>query len=90
MLLDQPTIVRNAEGQRPVENIVSSPVGLRYGGMQPSNTSKADMFGPNAPVWQFLNQFGGATDPLFLSGDSKVLETYPVLIMIALGWLVVA
>ena len=30
VLLDQPTIVKNPTGQRPVVNIVSSPVGLRY------------------------------------------------------------
>ena len=33
VLIDQPTIVTNAKGQRPVENIVASPVSLRYGGM---------------------------------------------------------
>jgi len=37
ILLDQPTIVPNATGQRPVENIVGAIVGLRYGGMQPAN-----------------------------------------------------
>src|SRR5437867_6151959 len=45
VLLDQPTIVKNATGQRPVEHIVSSAVSLRYGGMQPANTSKKEMFG---------------------------------------------
>ena|SRR5687768_1773935 len=40
ILLDQPTIVKNDKGQRPVENIVASPVSLRYGGMQPANTAK--------------------------------------------------
>jgi predicted RNase H-like nuclease len=29
VLLDQPTMVNNAAGQRPVENLVSSPVSLR-------------------------------------------------------------
>ena len=33
--VDQPAIVENAAGQRPVENIVGSAVSLRYGGMQP-------------------------------------------------------
>jgi predicted RNase H-like nuclease len=41
ILLDQPTIVRNASGQRPVENIVASPVSLRFGGVQPANTFRA-------------------------------------------------
>jgi predicted RNase H-like nuclease len=87
VLLDQPTIVMNNAGQRPVEHLVASPVSLRYGGMQPANTARSDMFGKDAPVWQFLEQFGGATDPLSPMVDSQVFETYPVLAMIALGWL---
>ena len=55
--------------------------------MQPANTSKIDMFGPDAPVWKFLNQFGGAADPFGPRTESLVFETYPVLTMIALDWL---
>ena len=60
VLLDQPTIVMNATGQRPVENIVGSPVSLRYGGMQPAYTGRHEMFGEDAPVWSFLKRFGAA------------------------------
>lgn len=87
MLLDQPTIVTNATGQRPVENLVGSPVSLRYGGMQPANTSRGEMFGNNAPVWPFLARFGGPADPLQPVAGTRVFETYPVLAMIALGWI---
>lgn len=87
VLLDQPTIVRNATGARPVENIVGSAVGRRYGGMQPANTSKSEMFGPNAPVWAFLRRFGGPADPCEPITGICVFETYPVLTMIALGWM---
>ena len=87
VLLDQPTIVKNAAGQRPVENLVSSPVSLRYGGMQPANTAKTEMFGKDAPVWGFLSLFGGAADPLKPAADTLVLETYPVLAMMAFGWM---
>jgi len=86
VLLDQPTIVKNATGQRPVENLVGSPVSLRYGGMQPANFSKEEMFGKEAPVWLFLNRFGGAANPLEPVAQTRVFETYPVLTMIALGW----
>ena len=79
VLLDQPTIVKNAAGQRPVENIVGSPVGLRYGGMQPANTARKEMFGKEAPVWPFLTRFGGPADPLEPVADTRVFETYPVL-----------
>jgi predicted RNase H-like nuclease len=49
-LLDQPTIVKNAAGQRPVENIVGPLVRRRHGGMQPANTAREEMFGKGAPV----------------------------------------
>jgi len=87
ILLDQPTIVPNATGQRPVESIAGSPVGRHGGGMQPSNTSKKDMFGPEAPVWGFLDTFGGAADPRVPLGPEAVIETYPCLALIALDWL---
>lgn len=86
VLLDQPTIVTNAAGQRPVENLVGSPVSLRYGGVQPANTSKAEMFGEQAPVWRFLTRFGGPADPLDCIAGTRVFEAYPVLTMIALDW----
>jgi predicted RNase H-like nuclease len=81
----------NAEGQRPVENIVASAVSLRYGGVQPASTERVDMFGVDAPVWRFLAQFGGPADPcaadLFTaSRATRVIETYPVLAAITLGW----
>jgi predicted RNase H-like nuclease len=85
--LDQPTIVKNAAGQRHVENIVGSPVGLRYGGMQPANTGRDEMFGEHAPVWKFLTRFGGAADPLKPITGTCVFETYPALTMIALDWM---
>ena len=87
VLLDQPTIVKNATGQRPVENIVASPVSLRRGGMYPANTTREEMFGMGAPVWPFLTRFGGPADPLEPITDTRVFETYPVLTMIALGWM---
>jgi predicted RNase H-like nuclease len=86
ILLDQPTVVTNKGGQRPVENIVGNPVGRRHGGVQPSNTGKLSMFGPDAPVWPFVRRFGLPQDPLTYQGRSQVIETYPVLTMIALGW----
>ncbi|SFB88272.1 Predicted nuclease (RNAse H fold) [Marinospirillum celere] len=86
VMLDQPTIVKNPSGQRPVENLVASPVSRRYGGVQPANTGKAEMFGQDAPIWAFLNKFGGPANPLIVLEGTWVIETYPVLAMIALGW----
>ncbi|MDZ4183886.1 MAG: DUF429 domain-containing protein [Desulfuromonadales bacterium] len=86
IMVDQPTIVKNSRGQRPVEHIVSAPVSLRRGGVQPANTSKEAMFGPNAPIWPFLDSFNGPANPISPSFGNQVYETYPVLSLIALGW----
>lgn len=90
ILIDQPTIVPNMNGQRPVENIVGSPVSRRYGGVQPANRGKEDMFGDNAPIWQFLIQHSALLDPTTFTRSQQaagVIETYPVLTLIALNWL---
>jgi predicted RNase H-like nuclease len=86
VLLDQPTIVTNETGQRPVERIVCSVVSRRRGGMQPANRGRGDMFGAEAPVWEFLTRTGAVVDPFADSASIQVFETYPVLAMIALGW----
>lgn len=44
------------------------------------------MFGSNAPIWPFLARFGGAADPLAPVAGTSIIETYPVLAVIALGW----
>lgn len=86
IMVDQPIIVNNAAGQRPVENIAGSAVSRRRGGMQPANTGKENTFGRGAPVWPFLGRFGGPGNPLEPLRDTLVLETYPALALIALGW----
>lgn len=86
IFLDQPTIVKNPKGQRPVESIVSASVSRRRGGMQPSSTSRKGMFDAEAPVWPFLTLFGGVADPLEPIYGTRVFETYPVLTIISLGW----
>lgn len=45
------------------------------------------MFGPTAPVWEFLAEFGSAPHPFACGPGSQVFETYPVLALVAFGWL---
>lgn len=87
VMLDQPMVVNNPTGQRPVENLVSSSIGQRRGGVQPANQSRRQLFGSDAPVWNFLKQFPPALDPRSPQTGCAVIETYPVLSMIAWGWL---
>jgi predicted RNase H-like nuclease len=44
------------------------------------------MFGPVAPVWPFLTRFGLPQDPLRPQLKSQVIETFPALACVALGW----
>lgn len=83
--LDQPTIVENLTGKRPVERIVSSTIGRHGSGMQPSNRGRADMFGDKAPVWPFVVLFGLAEPYRADQQAVGVVETYPALALIALG-----
>lgn len=90
ILIDQPIVVPNQTGQRPVENLVAAPVSSRYGGVQPANIGRVEMFGAEAPVWEFLERFDGPSDPLLATlgkRGTRVFETYPVLAMISLGWM---
>lgn len=87
ILLDQPTIVANASGQRPVEHLVCAAISRRRGGMQPAYTANTALFGAAAPIWPFLARFGGAEPPSVRLTGSRVVETYPALVLTALGWL---
>ncbi|WP_426611835.1 DUF429 domain-containing protein [Bradyrhizobium sp. McL0616] len=51
--LDQPTIVPNLGGMRPVEKVVASLISWLGGGVQPANRSKKGMFDNDAPIWRF-------------------------------------
>jgi len=91
ILIDQPTIVQNMAGQRPVENIVGSPVSRRYGGVQPANRNKIEMFGDDAPIWNFLTAHKATLNPATFNQSQSgtwVIETYPVLSLIAMDWLI--
>jgi predicted RNase H-like nuclease len=88
ILIDQPTIVINPTGQRGVENIVGSPISKRYGGTQPANRNRDELFGDAAPIWRFLKIFNGPADPAHqLAGGVFVVETYPTLTLIAVDLL---
>jgi predicted RNase H-like nuclease len=50
MALDQPSVVPNVEGMRPVGKVAAWVVSWIGGGVQPANRSKAQMFGDHAPI----------------------------------------
>src|SRR5215212_3635738 len=61
--IDQPTLVPNASGMRPVERVVASLISWVGGGVQPANRSKVGMFDDAAPIWSFLSRLDGVEDP---------------------------
>ena len=52
--IDQPTIVPNATGMRPVDRQAASLISWLGGGVQPANRGKMGMFDDASPIWRFL------------------------------------
>jgi predicted RNase H-like nuclease len=57
LAIDQPLIVNNDAGRRPVEDVVSHVMGRFGSAVQPANRSKDTMFGSSAPIWSCLEAF---------------------------------
>ncbi|PWB89137.1 DUF429 domain-containing protein [Methylocystis sp. MitZ-2018] len=86
--LDQPTVVRNLNGMRPVEHVAASLVSWLGGGVQPSNLGRLGMFGSASPIWRFLTTLGAVEDPeqARLAADGLYLmEVFPALALASLG-----
>jgi predicted RNase H-like nuclease len=80
--LDQPTIVRNATGSRPVDRVAASLISFIGGGVQPANRSKKGMFGCGAPIWRFLDGLRATQDPELsrtAESDLFIIEVFPAL-----------
>lgn len=88
--IDQPTIVPNHGGSRPVDKIAASLISKLKGGVQPANRSKATMFGDDAPIWKLLDAIPYVQAPSDATGcslefddlrpDAKVvMEVFPAL-----------
>lgn len=80
--LDQPTKVPNLSGGRPVERVAASVISYIGGGVQPANRSKRDLFGDDAPVWQFLNALRAAERPeeaRTATSGRYLIEVFPAL-----------
>ena len=87
--VDQPTQVPNETGMRPVERVAAS---LLRGGVQPANRGKRDrvkreMFGPDAPIWKFLDRIGARENPPAARTATRglhLMEVFPALALPAL------
>ena len=61
--LDQPTVVPNQTGSRPVDKVAASVISFVGGGVQPANRGKVGMFDDAAPVWAFKRRLGATEAP---------------------------
>lgn len=80
--LDQPTVVPNLSGSRPVDRLAASVVSKLKGGVQPANQSKVSMFGPNAPIWTFLSKINATEHPFearYAQSGVFLIEAFPAL-----------
>jgi len=79
--IDQPTIVPNATGSRPADNVAASVVSFIGGGVQPANRSKLGMFDDAAPIWRFKAALNASDDAeAARTGNGKFLmEVFPAL-----------
>ncbi|MBA4221801.1 MAG: DUF429 domain-containing protein [Methylobacterium sp.] len=85
--LDQPTIVRNATGSRPVDKVAGSLVSWIGGGVQPANRGKLGMFDDDAPIWRFVDGLGGLQEPeeaRSATSGRYLVEVFPALALAAL------
>jgi predicted RNase H-like nuclease len=80
--LDQPTIVPNLSGSRPVDKVAGALISWVGGGVQPANRSKLGMFDEAAPIWRFKHALGAIEDPELArtaTSGTFLLEVFPAL-----------
>ena len=84
--IDQPTIVMNPTGCRPVEQAVRRVIGRLGGAVQPANTGNMKMFGPEAPIWKFCDQLSFTQKPTVSrpQAGQYLVEVYPCLNIVGL------
>ena len=88
LALDQPTIVPNATGMRPVDKVAATFVSWSGGGVQPANRGRVGMFDDHAPIWHFLSGLDASEDPLSARTATTglhVLEVFPALALPSLA-----
>jgi predicted RNase H-like nuclease len=85
--LDQPTVVPNLTGMRPVERVAASLVSWLGGGVQPSYRRRLGMFCDASPIWRFLTALGAVEDPeqsRVATNGLYLMEVFPALALASL------
>ncbi|WP_319518996.1 DUF429 domain-containing protein [uncultured Martelella sp.] len=85
--LDQPTIVPNLTGSRPVDKVAGSLISWAGGGVQPASRAKKGMFNDAAPIWRFKSVLGASDEPeeaRVAEGGLFLVEVFPALALVLL------
>jgi predicted RNase H-like nuclease len=85
--LDQPTLVPNTTGMRPVERAAASVISWLGGGVQPSNRGRIGMFCDASPIWRFLTKLKAVENPESARTASNglfLMEVFPALALASL------
>lgn len=85
--LDQPTIVPNRSGSRPVDKVAGALISWVGGGVQPASRSKLGMFDDDAPIWRFKETINAIEDPeaaRTASAGLFLMEVFPALALLAI------
>ncbi|HXD90906.1 MAG TPA: DUF429 domain-containing protein [Candidatus Binataceae bacterium] len=86
--IDQPTVVPNLTGMRPVDRVAASLASWLGGGVQPANRGKLGMFCDASPIWPFLAAMEAVQDPerARLARDGiYLMEVFPALALASLA-----
>ena len=85
--IDQPIVVPNETGSRPVDRVAASQISFVGGGVQPANRGKKGMFCDNSPIWSFLSGLNSRQKPMdarTATNGHFLVEVFPALALSAL------
>ena len=86
--IDQPMIVKNKDGCRPVDRTAGTLLGRIGGGAQCASLKKDTFFGEGSPLWRFMSKLGAMKDPL-AAREAKagkfIIEVFPALALPSLN-----
>jgi predicted RNase H-like nuclease len=80
--IDQPIIVKNVTGMRPVDRVAASFISWLGGGVQPANRGRRGMFCDASPIWRFIDGLGAVQNPEYARAASEglyLIEVFPAL-----------
>lgn len=86
--IDQPMIVKNKDGCRPVDRTAGTLLGRIGGGVQCASLKKDTLFGEGSPLWRFMSKLGAMKNPLEAREDKAgkfMIEVFPALALPSLN-----